>query len=627
MSPWRNALLFLALAVVSTAQNVISLSPASNAAGAAGLSSPLNPSFAGFGIEPSNLYSFTGRDYANQLSVNLLQNLADYSGAPPHIRIGGNTGDYMIYNASYNDYSLENNVYSVGEGVIASDSMIFGPSYFKALDRFPKNTPITYGLNLAYQQSDYLDNIVKEARAALNGMTNVKLVSFEIGNEPDLYLQNNFRTGSWGGQVYTEQFLERAAAVYQQVLRPAGIPSSFFEGPATASTIGTTFDINGLVQYGLTATTNGSNFISAWNQHDYFYFIGVSNVPLTLNDLMNLDNTNSQFAYWETQVAAGLVTGLPYVLREMCSVGPIGVHGISDTFGAALWTLNFFMYTASLNISSVQMHMTDNSNVSAWQPINMYGNAPFVRPMYYAHAAVAQLVGNGNGTTQIGALNTNRVSSSYTGRIRAYAAYANGLLRSLVLINSFQANSSDTNKGSYTFTFSLPSYSGQYLYLSYLTAAGADALSATTWNGISFESSSSGTPKTVNSTLTTLTIGADGKISVAVRDSEAVIANIGWPLGANEVLVPNSTSKTGPAVATTTKKSAAPVKSVQGTMSAVIGGAVTTTVALMGSVSNGVADATGSPRPTVFQAVITGGLPWLGFIFVAREGSMSQSRT
>ena len=56
------------------------------------------------------------------------------------------------------------------------------------------------------------------------------------------------------------------------------------------------------------------------------------------------------------------------------------------------------MYAACLNISSVQMHMTDNSNASAWQPIDMYCDGPFVRSTYYAHAAVTQLIGNGNGT-------------------------------------------------------------------------------------------------------------------------------------------------------------------------------------------------------------------------------------
>ena len=55
--------------------------------------------------------------------------------------------------------------------------MIFGPSYFKALDRFPAHTPITFGLNLAHQESHYVNNIVKEATTALNSMTNANLVS------------------------------------------------------------------------------------------------------------------------------------------------------------------------------------------------------------------------------------------------------------------------------------------------------------------------------------------------------------------------------------------------------------------------------------------------------------------
>lgn len=67
-------------------------------------------------------------------------------------------------------------------------------------------------------------------------------------------------------------------------------------------------------------------------------------------------------------------------------VRPIGYAGITDTFASALWTLNFFLYAAGLNISSVQMHMTDNSNASAWQPIPLYDNPSFIRPNYYGYA-------------------------------------------------------------------------------------------------------------------------------------------------------------------------------------------------------------------------------------------------
>jgi hypothetical protein len=107
---------------------------------------------------------------------------------------------------------------------------------------------------------------------------------------------------------------------------------------------------------------------------------------------MDMDQTDTQFAYWAKQVNIAIKTGLPYVLREMSSIGPIGMPGVSDTFGASLWTLNFFLYAASLGISSVQMHMTDNSNASAWSPIPIYGHdTSFVRPQYYSSVTATEL--------------------------------------------------------------------------------------------------------------------------------------------------------------------------------------------------------------------------------------------
>lgn len=50
-----------------------------------GTSQYVDIGFGGFGIEPSNLFSFTGQENQNDLSINLLQNLANYTGkfSPP----------------------------------------------------------------------------------------------------------------------------------------------------------------------------------------------------------------------------------------------------------------------------------------------------------------------------------------------------------------------------------------------------------------------------------------------------------------------------------------------------------------------------------------------------------------
>lgn len=252
---------------------------------------------------------------------------------------------------------------------------------------------------------------------------------------------------------------------------------------------------------------------------------------------MDLDKTDTQFEYWKKQVKIAHDTGLPYVLREMSSVGPIGMHEVSDTHGAALWTLNFFLYMASLNVASVQMHMTDNSNASAWQPIPMAGRDHFVRPQYYAHAAMAQIIGNGNGTTQIQSLSVRGVSGDYSGKIRAYSAYAQEKLQAVILINSKRADASESNKKSYTFNVNFGSANkDKDVYISYLTAPGADSMDDTTWNGIQY-SNDDGKATQIDDRVKTIRTSSSGSVTIDVRDSEAVVANLGSLLGTNAVLL------------------------------------------------------------------------------------------
>lgn len=246
-----------------------------------GSSDYIDPSFAGFGIEPSNLFSFMGGDNVNAFSIQLLQNLADYSGAPPHIRLGGNTQDYMVWNASKQEHRWTANKNSKAQGAIAADSMIIGPGYVNALDRLPKDTPVTFGLNMAYMDDDWADHIVAIAQGAVDNLKNTKLYSFEVGNEPDLWLQNAFRSAGWSGKVYTQQWLDRCEVICERVLKPANLPCAFFEPPATASTIGTTFEISQLVDDGIMEGRNGDNYMTTWNQHDYFYCMSLSSIKLT----------------------------------------------------------------------------------------------------------------------------------------------------------------------------------------------------------------------------------------------------------------------------------------------------------------------------------------------------------
>lgn len=550
----------------------ISYTPAASAPQASGISQVLSSSFAGLGIEPSNLFSFTGHDTPNQLSINLLQHLTDYAGAPPHLRIGGNTGDYMVWNGSYDAFDVGVNPNSVSTAASPNDASMFGPGYLEAIDRFPTDTPITFGLNLAYDESDYLERISEAAAGVLDNLNNTKLYSFEIGNEPDLYTEswNGQRTGTWDGSVYTTEWLDRAGAIYRNVLQAKGIASNFFEAAQTASTIDTTFTIDDLVSDGITAEVNGSKYLASWNQHDYLYFVSVSTFDITLAYVMDFDNTVTQFAYWDTQISGALsTTDYPYNLREMACVGPTGLANLSDTFGAALWTMNFYLYAATANISSVEFHMTDNSYGSPWQPIYINEKVPNVRPSYYAMAAVAQLIGSGN-NTRIAPLDASTTTNS---NVRSYAAYNDDDLTSIVIINAQQANASVTDKASLNFTLSLPNYSGKKLYLSYLSADGADVTSNTTWNGISYEQDSLGTASSIDDLSgQTVDIDSNGGATISVRNSQAIIAHIGSRIGGSNgtesTKNSSSSSKTSDSSASSASSSVSTSTSTDGTASA-----------------------------------------------------------
>ncbi|CAN8099818.1 unnamed protein product [Discula destructiva] len=518
----------LSSAMVAAESITISLSAASAPA-----TQYVDRSFAGFGIEPSNLFSFTGGADTNSLSINLLDNLGKYTGKPPHIRLGGNTEDYMIYDASHSQYQVTTNPDPTGNGSLAWDLQIIGPTFFEAANRFPTDTPITWGLNLAYNDDDYIDRIVTMAQQVIDRCTNLDIVSFEIGNEPDLYYASSkFRDETWTGAVYTQQWLERAAAIYEQVLQPKGIVPAFFEAGATSHTSGTTFAISQLVSDGITQAVNGSSYVTTWTQHDYTYFYGVATYDLTLDALSNFETIENQFlAQAEDQLTQSNATSYGYALREMGWVGPAGAENVTDTFGGALYTLNFLLYGAANNLTGVNFHMTEKSFTAAWQPITVDGVAPHPRPLYYGHAAFNQIIGP-TCTAQVSEYILSSVPSGYDGYLSAYTIFQAGTLSSIAILNSKQANSTQSDIANLTVSLTLPtSMAGKTVHLAYLTNDGLDSKFNTTWNGISYEQSGDGTPTTVSDTDNTATVGNDGSLNIAVRDSQAVVAQIGSQVG------------------------------------------------------------------------------------------------
>src|SRR5271154_234728 len=132
----------------------------------------LDPRFAGFGIEFSNIFSFTGSPSSpNTFSTNLLQNLKTVAGVAPLFRIGGNTQDNAIYNSTYSGANIGRNsdptLMPNVVGYVPFDNDVYGPELFKALGTFPAGTQFIFGLNLAYDNTDYIEVITNTAKAVI----------------------------------------------------------------------------------------------------------------------------------------------------------------------------------------------------------------------------------------------------------------------------------------------------------------------------------------------------------------------------------------------------------------------------------------------------------------------------
>jgi len=180
--------------------------------------SPGNDVFDGFmsySIEFSSFPDFAGnKSHPNTFSGILLENLAAVTGSKPYIRVGGNTQDYALYNASL-PYAL-NGTYDLNRSPDYPTTIFIGPSYFESYDTW-EDVKFSHGLNFGLGGNNsagwqtLLDSVPLVCRA-LGG----KLYAWQYGNEPDLFSTSSHgivRPPSWNEEIYVEQWRNGTRAI------------------------------------------------------------------------------------------------------------------------------------------------------------------------------------------------------------------------------------------------------------------------------------------------------------------------------------------------------------------------------------------------------------------------------
>jgi hypothetical protein len=327
----------------------------------------------------------------NHAYIQLVRNL----GPQGVIRVGGNTSDYSSYQTDGAPVSLPKST------VVNAEALRQLRGFLDAI-----GWKLIWGLNLG---SDRLDNAVEEAQAIANAMGD-RLLALQIGNEPDLFRNAGHRTGAYDYAAWHAEYRR-----FKSAIRGA-LPRVPFAGPDIAG---------GRVDWMQSFARDEGGDIALLTAHHY---IAGQGDPTSIIELMLREEKNYEAVLAKFRSIAESAH-LPYRLCETASYSGGGKAGVSNSFAAALWALDYLFVLATYGCSGVNLETGINHLgwISHYTPIGddlmgHYGAAP----EYYGLLAFAQAAKGEQIAVSCDAGGIN---------LTAYATRQNGGAMTLAVIN------------------------------------------------------------------------------------------------------------------------------------------------------------------------------------------------
>ena len=313
----------------------------------------ISPRFMGLGYEISSVARDGLLSAMNSVYVQMVKTL----GARGVVRVGGNTADYASYSKD-------------GKAVSSPKSTVVNRKNFDELGSFLDATgwDLIWGLDLG---KGMVEQAVEEAMSVSSTVKN-KLFAFEIGNEVDLFSHEGHRPPGYTFSQYLEEYRR-----YKVAIR-AKLPHARFAGPDIAG------NTDWVAQF---ATAEGHDL--ALLTHHY-YRAGESPTS-SLDMLFNPDP--KLISMLEAMRQVSISTKVPYRICETNSFSGGGRPGVSGTFGAALWVLDYMFTLASADADGVNIETGVNQRgfVSSYSPIGDDEHDNYtVKPEFYGMLAFAQ---------------------------------------------------------------------------------------------------------------------------------------------------------------------------------------------------------------------------------------------
>ncbi|KAJ3756398.1 glycoside hydrolase family 79 protein [Lentinula raphanica] len=537
-----NLLLYLALQATARAQVV--LNPSTKAPGSA--SKPVANNFVSLSIAIHFFQDYTrtgsNGEQPNTFSRNLLSSLTESTSIAPQIRIGGTSADRTTYVPSQNMTISQ----VTGANGIPLNVTLNQKWFTQCFDQtnFPSGTKFIFDLPLMRNDSLTINNTLQGAQWALESIGGDRLEAFEVGNEEDLYVGQGVVPATWTVVDYAARWRNFSSAVLEGAIIPFGLGSTkrWFQGLAFS---GLGANPAWTTETAFNANVDQDNTMKSVSLHNYpagsAPWVNLGNTFMNHTAIVaNLSQVNDDIAFLASSSSTeNIVFNLGETNIDFTNLNMDQFEGV---LGSALWTIDYILYAASLNINRIYLHQGTTFGYVPWQPIATDTSEPKVRSPWYGLKFAAEAIGSHQGPIQIVPLDIVAIPSS--NKISTYAIYESSSLARIVLINFNEWN--DTTpfpRPSVSFRIELPletntnttaqstsnSESSSVNTRTLTAPGGASADSGLTFGGVMWNFTTQGLPEPVQGVPGTVRVERskrDGSFGVEVGASEALLIDV-----------------------------------------------------------------------------------------------------
>ncbi len=425
----------------------------------------IDSTMVGFSFNPTyigmNFSSNYNGSNSRLITNNLFRNFYPYQ--QPTIRINGTNNSYW----SNGSFSSAPSSYNNNAGVFACAYCPLGvPSMNTSVTTGDVNNvklfvadlqykpTLLWGLNFSVIDTARISDNCAAVKSALSTATNL---SFEIGNEPDLYLSSGKRLSGYDYTGYLAEFNFVADKVkhYGKIAAPVlGKPNPTSSGSWAGS-------LSSII------SSIGASNLSTVTFHDYPLGSAASGtlsgfLNKYLSDSYTNDDVSNASTGLKPSIQTTLQNNLSFRLAESNTLSNGGMQGVSNTMGSALWGIDMMFELAKANSSGINFAI-DGGSTNYYSPFTfnsslvVSGSKVLVNPLYYGALLFARAAQNK------GTIISNTVSGlSNSPNIKVWSVMDHARIVRVLIINRGNSITDNTDGN---FTISLPGNTNNgYLY-------------------------------------------------------------------------------------------------------------------------------------------------------------------